>query len=251
MTGSSVTTTTATINENRATDWGHPMTSQQWLQLASTLVTLVTGLVWPAALVVCIFVFRQPIGEFLSNLSELSLKAAGVEASAKRGQVTAAAAVAAAEASKDFERGAEDAGARPDVGDIAEVLPGRRAMRRIEGSRVLWVDDRPQSNRYERQALEALGIRIDLSTSTDSAVEMAAEVPYRLIISDMSRPPDTHAGYTLLDALSRRSAHIPVVLYTGSARPADVAEARTRGAAGQTASPRELIAIVTEILGGD
>jgi CheY-like chemotaxis protein len=227
------------------------VTAQQWLQLASTLVTLVTGLIWPVVLVACILIFRRPLGAFLENLSELSLKAAGVEASAKRGQVTAAAAVAAAEASRELERGAEGGSAQPELGAIAEVLPGRRAQRKIDGSRVLWVDDRPQNNRYERQALEALGIRIDLSTETDSALEMAAEVPYRLIISDMSRPGDPRAGYTLLDALGRRGAHIPVVFYTGSASAAYVAEARARGAVGQTASPRELLAIVTEVLGGD
>ena len=42
--------------------------------------------------------------------------------------------------------------------------------------------------------------------------------------------------------------NIPVVLYTGSARAAEVAEARARGAVGQTASPRKLIALVTEVL---
>ena len=225
------------------------MTAQQWLQLASTLVTLVTGLIWPVVLVACILIFRRPLGAFIENLSELSLKAAGVEASAKRGQVTAAAAVAAAEASR-AERGTEGGSAQPELGDIAEVLPGRRAQRKMDGSRVLWVDDQPQNNRYERQALEALGIRIDLSTETGSALEMAEEVPYRLIISDIRRPGDPLAGYTLLDALSRRGKRIPVVFYAGSASHAHVAEARARGAVGQTASPRELVAIVTEVLGG-
>lgn len=226
------------------------MTAQQWLQLASTLVTLVTAFVWPAALVACLLIFRGPLGNFLDNLSELNLKAAGVEASAKRGQV-AAAAVAAAEAIRDREPGAEGAGTQPDVDHIVDVLPGRRALRKIDGSRVLWVDDHPQNNRYERRALEALGVRIDLSTSTDSALEMAAEAPYQAIISDMSRPPDNRAGYTLLDALRRQHMDVPVVLYTGTAKAADVAQARARGAVGQTASPRELIAIVTRTLGGD
>jgi len=225
------------------------VTAQQWLQLVSTLITLITAFIWPAALVVCLLIFRRPLGNFLENLSELNLKAAGVEASAKRGQV-AAAAVAAAEASRDREPGAEGGGTQPDVDDIVDVLPGRRALRKIDGSRVLWVDDHPQNNRYERQALEALGIRIDLSTSTDSALEMAREAAYQLIISDMARPPDNRAGYTLLDALRRQRADVPVVLYTGTAKATDVAQARARGAADQTASPRELIAIVTKILGG-
>ncbi len=146
---------------------------------------------------------------------------------------------------------AKSGGTQPDVDDIVDVLPGRRALRKIDGARVLWVDDHPQDNRYERQALEALGIRIDLSTSTDSALEMVAEAPYQMIISDMGRPPDSRAGYTLLDALRRQRAHVPVVLYTGSARAADVAQARAHGAAAQTASPRELIAIVTKTLGAD
>lgn len=227
------------------------MTTQQWLQLASTLVTLLTALVWPTALVVCVLIFKRPLAAFLDNLSELSLKAAGVEARAKRGQVAAAAAVAAAEASRDRDQDDKGAGGLQDARDVAEVLPGRRAQRRIEGSRVLWVDDRPQNNRYERQALEALGVRVDLSTSTESALEMAAEVPYRLIISDMARPPDSRAGYTLLDALSKKGAHTPIVIYAGTASAAQAAEARAHGAVGQTASPRELVALVTEILGKD
>jgi CheY-like chemotaxis protein len=225
------------------------VTSQQWLQLASTIVTLVTALIWPAALVACVLIFRRPLVAFLENLGEFSLKAGGVEASAKRGQIAAAAVAAEANRGQDQ----DDAGGDgpQDARDIAEVLPGRRAQRRIEGARALWVDDRPQNNRYERQALEALGIRIDLSTSTESALEMAAEVPYRLIISDMNRPPDHRAGYTFLEALSKRRVRTPVVFYTGSASAADVAEARARGAVGQTASPRELVAIVTEILSRD
>jgi len=42
-----------------------------------------------------------------------------------------------------------------------------------------------------------------------------------------------------------------VVFYTGSASKADVVEARKRGAVDLTASPRDLVAIVTEVLGQD
>jgi CheY-like chemotaxis protein len=223
------------------------MTAQQWLQLTSTLVN---GLAWPAALVICLLVFRRPLRRFLGDLSEFSFKTAGLEASAKRGQV-AVAAVAAAEASRGTMDGDAGPGAQPNLEDIEKVLPGKWAQRRIEGARVLWVDDHPQNNRYERQALEALGIRIDLSTSTETALELAEEVPYRLIISDMGRPHDPQAGFTLLAALKRQHDEVPVVFYTGSASKADVAEARKRGAVDRTASPRELVAIVTEVLGRD
>jgi CheY-like chemotaxis protein len=221
------------------------MTAQQWLQLATTIVQLIGTLIWPATLVVCVLIFRRPLLAFLENLTELNLKAAGVEASAKRGAV-AAAAVAAAEVSR--KRDPDDGSGLEDVRDIAAILPGRRTQQRIDGARVLWVDDHPQNNRFEREALEALGIRVDISTSTESALEAAAGIPYRLIISDMSRPPDLHAGYTLLEALSKKGVQTPVVFYTGSQTAAQATEARTRGAAGGTASPRELLAIVIAIL---
>jgi CheY-like chemotaxis protein len=222
------------------------MTTPQWLQLTSTIVQLVGTLIWPATLVVCVLIFRRPLLAFLENLTELNLKAAGVEANAKRGPAAAAAAVAAAEVSR--KRDPHDGSGLEDVRDIAAILPGRRAQRRIDGARVLWVDDDPQNNRFEREALEALGIRVDISTSTESALEAATGVPYRLIISDMSRPPDLRAGYALLEALSKNGVRVPVVFYAGSQTAAQAAEARIRGAAGSTASPRELLAIVIAIL---
>jgi CheY-like chemotaxis protein len=224
------------------------MTAQQWLQLASTLVTLIGTLIWPAALLVCIVIFRRQIAAFLENLAEVNVKTPIGEASAKRGNAAAAAAVGAAEAKREHVTDGQEAPA--DARDIAEVLPDRRAQRRIAGSRVLWVDDHPRNNRYERQALEALGVLIDLSTSTDAALEMAAETPYALIISDMSRPPDSRAGYTLLDSLSFKRLRTPVVFYTGSQTKIQAAEALAHGAAGSTSSPRELISIVTRILDG-
>jgi hypothetical protein len=54
-------------------------------------------------------------------------------------------------------------------------------------------DDPPTGIRYERQSLEALGITIDLATSTDCAVELAVEGRYRLSISDMNRTSSSAA----------------------------------------------------------
>jgi CheY-like chemotaxis protein len=214
------------------------MTAQQWLQLIGDLV-------WPVVVVLCVLIFRRPMVALLENASELRLKAAGIEASVKR-EVAAAAAVTAAELTR---KGTADGGfSVDDVRNIALVLPGLQVQRRIEGARVLWVDDHPRNNRFEREALEALGIRVDISTSTESGLAATAANPYRLIISDMSRPPDHRAGYTLLDALAKSGVRTPVVFYTGSQTAAQAAEARAHGAVGSTASARELIAIVTSIL---
>jgi hypothetical protein len=60
--------------------------------------------------VICLLIIQRPLRRFLGDLSEFSFKTAGLEASAKRGQV-AVAAVAAAEAS----RGTKDGDAGPDA----------------------------------------------------------------------------------------------------------------------------------------
>jgi CheY-like chemotaxis protein len=222
--------------------------SPQDLQLASTIVTLIGSLVWPVALIVCVLVFRKPLATFLENLGEFNVKGpGGVEASAKRGPAAAAAAVAAAEAAKTTESGERSDLA--DARDIAREIPGPRAQRRIEGTRILWVDDLPSSIRYERQSLAALGIIVDLATSTDSALELADEDRYRLIISDMNRPPDAQAGYRLLDALTRKGVRAPVLFYTsGKTATAQAAQAHAKGAIGITSSPRDLFAMVTDLL---
>ena len=113
---------------------------------------------------------------------------------------------------------------------------------------VLWVDD-PRNNRYERQALEALGLRFALSTSTDDALNQLRHQSFDLIISDMGRPPDSRAGYTLLDKLRSQGDRTPFVIYAGSGASDLVLEANRRGAVSCTDSPQELIRTVTHTLG--
>jgi CheY-like chemotaxis protein len=185
------------------------------------------------------------LASFLSNLSEFSFKGLGVEASAKR-QQEAAAAVVAATAARAPADGAPAAVADPR--EVAAALPGPREQRRLQGAKVLWVDDRPNNNRFERQALEALGIDVELSLSTDDALDKLRRRPYDLIISDMGRPGDPRAGYTLLDRLRSGGNLVPYVIYAGSRAPEHVREAREHGAIGSTNRPQELVSMVTAAL---
>jgi uncharacterized protein YegL len=122
---------------------------------------------------------------------------------------------------------------------------------RIQGSTILWVDDRPDNNRFERQALEELGIRIDISTSTEDALPRLKWRSYDMIISDMGRPPDTRAGYTLLDQLRKQGDQTPYLIYAGSRAPEHIAEARRHGAIGCTNLWDELVRLVTSVLSGE
>ena len=109
----------------------------------------------------------------MSGLGELSFKVLGVEATLKKTQVQAAAALAAAAAAKPEAIAAPNSTASDAraVANVISELVTPRSLRRASNAMVLWVDDRPDNNRFERQALEALGIRFALATSTEDALE--------------------------------------------------------------------------------
>ncbi len=67
-------------------------------------------------------------------------------------------------------------------------------------------------------------------------------------ISDMGRPPDDRAGYTLLEQLRANGDQTPLIIYAGSRSPEHVAEARRRGAFGCTNRPQELYEMVLAVL---
>lgn len=113
--------------------------------------------------------------------------------------------------------------------------------------RVLWVDDRPDNNAREREVMERL---LNLKfTNVRSTSEALAEIKregekYSLIISDMGRPGDPRAGYTLLDELRKAGMEVPYIIYAGSGASEHDAEARRRGAEGCTNNPQRLLDLV-------
>jgi CheY-like chemotaxis protein len=110
--------------------------------------------------------------------------------------------------------------------------------------RVLWVDDRPDNNITERQAMEAYKIEFTLALSTGDALAKLRGSQFDAIISDMRRPPDPRAGYTLLEALRGSGDMTPYFIYTRSNDPKHLREAISRGAKGSTNNGSELIVAV-------
>ncbi|HEY1641342.1 MAG TPA: response regulator [Streptosporangiaceae bacterium] len=221
------------------------MSSDEVARLLGAVAQLLGVLVWPAVVLLFIFLFRRALGNFLGNLGELSFRTpGGLEATARSRE--AAAALGAAVARRTPGESGEEPNADPR--EIAEAIPSPREQRRLQGSRILWVDDRPGNNVFERQALEALGIDIDISTSTEGALEILSRRSYDLIISDMGRPPDARAGYTLLDRLRKAGNSISFIIYASSRAPEHIREARQHGAIGCTNRPQELVEMVTSAL---
>jgi CheY-like chemotaxis protein len=129
---------------------------------------------------------------------------------------------------------------------IAEVanIEERQQPRKTLRSRILWVDDRPDNNVFERRAMEAYNIDFDLALSTGEALAKIGKNKFDAIISDMGRPPDPRAGYTLLQALRASGNLTPFFIYAGSDDPEHRQEALSRGAQGSTNRADVLIADV-------
>lgn len=131
----------------------------------------------------------------------------------------------------------------PTADEVSDLVKSLGQEREAKSGRklVLWVDDRPNNNIIERQAMAAYNIDFVLALSTGQALAELRKQRFDAIISDMGRPPDGRAGYTLLEAVRDSGDKTPYFIYAGSRDPAHVREARRRGAQGTTNMGDELL----------
>jgi CheY-like chemotaxis protein len=108
-------------------------------------------------------------------------------------------------------------------------------------NKILWVDDRPNNNVYERQAMESMGLQFTLALSTAEAMEILRTRRFAAIISDMGRKEGPTEGYVLLEALRAQDKSTPFFIYAGSNAPEYQREAALRGAQGSTNIAGDLI----------
>lgn len=116
---------------------------------------------------------------------------------------------------------------------------------------ILWVDDHPDNNIWERKAFEAYNIRFVLAESTEEAQAHLKVRSFDAIISDMARKGDRRAGFTLLSLVRSAGLTTPVFFYCGAQAPNLVGETARRGGQGVTNNPDELISMVVAALRGE
>jgi hypothetical protein len=73
-----------------------------------------------------------------------------------------------------------------DVAALVAAVPSLATVPR-RSARILWVDDRPANNEYERQLLRPHGIVFDNVVSTREAIEQLRNESYDLVITDLGR----------------------------------------------------------------
>lgn len=142
---------------------------------------------------------------------------------------------------------------KDDIVNVVSRATQPTTAQRIAGAKLLWVDDHPENNIYPRRAMEAVGIQITLSKSTQEALEKVHSDTYDVIISDMGRQPsdsqapyEKMAGYDLLDKLRAEHINTPFIIYAGSNSPKHQKETISRGGIGTTNNTQELFQMVID-----
>jgi CheY-like chemotaxis protein len=134
----------------------------------------------------------------------------------------------------------------------AEAAPVVDGVARLRS--VLWVDDHPENNVYEVQALERKGVSVVQKASTEAGLDAVhrARAPFDAVITDMGREEggrSVHdAGLKLVERLRADQVAVPVVVYASAGA---VGRNRDRliaaGATEATASATELLEILGRI----
>ncbi len=161
-------------------------------------------------------------------------------------QLSAVASLAAA-SSKNPNNSAE-----PDLQRIVRIVGELNPIDRPQNDgwrrQVLWVDDRPENNVYERQAFEALGIEFTLSLNTTDALDRLSRQKFAAVISDMGRKEGPREGYALLDQMRNGGDQTPLFFYASSSAPAHKRETKEHGGQGCTNDANELFQMVTRCI---
>ena len=141
---------------------------------------------------------------------------------------------------------------RNEISPTDPRLNARKDAKRDEISprTVLWVDDHPENNSWERRALESYGVRFVLARDTAEAEQFLQKgQPVAAIISDLGRRGDPQAGFTLLDWVRKVGKSTPYFLYTSRAAAHLSPIARAKGAQEMTSDPDALVGMVLKEIG--
>jgi CheY-like chemotaxis protein len=124
----------------------------------------------------------------------------------------------------------------------------KKIDRTLPVATILWVDDHPVNNLFERRAFAALGIFCDSYTTNADALAGLEVNGYDLIISDIGRGDSPETGWDLLDEVRSIWPRVPFIFYTIGVDDSMREQASARGASAVEEVPDQLIATVLELL---
>jgi len=218
------------------------MVSAEIIQL---LTEFLQALSWPVLAFAVLLYFGPALKKVLAEAEEVSVGAGPTQMTIKR-QFKSGAFYGLALAHKSENISPEEI--EREIENEANEATNDESTPVFENARLLWVDDQPSNNIYERGALQERGMEITTSVSTEGGLEKIETQDFDVIISDMGRPEGSRAGYDLLERKQEMGDLTPFIIYSGSGKEEHRREARRRGAIGATNRPQELFQLVRQAI---
>jgi len=222
------------------------------------LPPLVQGDVWERRITRVVSRAKELVSDAIASPSERKVASAHVgnmTIDQLERLIVGAVSLAAASGKSDGHSSTPEEIGQAAKGAAGRVLEGIRTADRGAGpaddgwrSRILWVDDRPDNNVYERQAFESMGVTFSLALSTKEALAALGSQRFAAIISDMGRKEGPREGYVLLEKVRKTDQQTPFFIYAGSNAPEHKREANERGAQGTTNRAQELVDMVIHVM---
>jgi CheY-like chemotaxis protein len=115
----------------------------------------------------------------------------------------------------------------------------------LNGSRLLWIDDKPEGNAGEMKLLRKLGVVVDTAVSSEDAREMLSKFHYDVIVSDVDREGRSHEGLSFLQSLVGTRLFRYTIFYVGQV---DEKQPIPVGAFNITNRPDKLLHLIMDAL---
>ena len=114
----------------------------------------------------------------------------------------------------------------------------------LRGARLLWVDDHPENNAWERELFRSLGVVIVPVESTRSALACLQTETFDLVLSDIRRDDESTDGLEGATQIHAARPTVPILFYVQNLSGTRVPEP----ASGITDEPNELLHLVLDRL---
>lgn len=133
---------------------------------------------------------------------------------------------------------------------VRAIAAQTSAIATLRKRSILWVDDKPERNTYERRAFEGIGLECELALSTEEAASLLKRRHFAAVISDMKRKEGEFEGTKLLALLREGDSRTPFFIYSLSDPASFTKEVARLGGQGVTSDARELFQmVVSRVLG--
>jgi hypothetical protein len=214
-----------------------------FVKVVGALAELVHSFAWPIVVAWLVLKFAPVLRDFLTNISEGSLKGFGIEATAKR---NAAEAIVDADISK-VDLSKSQIQFSPGIGKssaLAALLTRAVSLSELNGKSILWVHDGTVDSPQEIRSLRSLGLAINTAPDVEIAKSIVATRDYDAIVIDWVPVFPEQRPFDQIEMLHKQKPQIPIILYGDGITPDLETEALKRGAFASTEKAFELLGLV-------